>query len=70
MLKFKIKKSYFSVLPNVPSFTLSSEEAGILVVKIFQSPYDSLPIVGYKIRWKQVTDSWKYAREYLTSKGK
>ncbi|XP_054706938.1 fasciclin-2-like [Uloborus diversus] len=57
------------VLPNTPSFTLSSEEPGILVVKIYQSPYDSLPVVGFKIRWKQKTDSWRHAREYLTSQG-
>ncbi|XP_035216704.1 neural cell adhesion molecule 1-B-like, partial [Stegodyphus dumicola] len=57
------------VLPNPPTFTLSSEEPGILVVKIFQSPYDSLPLTGYKIKWKQITDLWKHAREYLTSKG-
>ncbi|CAL1277837.1 unnamed protein product [Larinioides sclopetarius] len=57
------------VLPNFPSFTLSSDEPGILAVKIHQSPLDTLPLIGYKIQWKPATASWKHAREYLTSTG-
>ncbi|GFQ70906.1 hemicentin-1, partial [Trichonephila clavata] len=57
------------VLPNTPSFTLTSEEPGALRVTIFPSPQDNLPITGYKIQWKQNGSSWKFAREYLTSAG-
>ncbi|GIY09077.1 hemicentin-1 [Caerostris extrusa] len=46
-----------------------SFEAGILAVKIYQSPQDTLPVKGYKIQWKLAPASWKHAREYLTSTG-
>ncbi|KAF8794523.1 Fasciclin-2 like protein [Argiope bruennichi] len=65
----KYRSTLQGVPPNVPSFTLTSEEAGILAVKIYQSPHDTLPLTGYKIQWKPATASWKHAREYLTSTG-
>ncbi|GFY54189.1 hemicentin-1 [Trichonephila inaurata madagascariensis] len=68
----EIQKDVFlmeGVLPNTPSFTLASEEPGVLGVTIFPSPQDILPLTGYKIQWKQAEASWKHAREYLTSAG-
>ncbi|GFS37743.1 hemicentin-1 [Nephila pilipes] len=68
----EIQKDVFlmeGVLPNIPSFTLESEESGILAVEIFQSPQDTIPVTGYKIQWKLASASWNHAREYLTSAG-
>ncbi|KAG8176459.1 hypothetical protein JTE90_025028 [Oedothorax gibbosus] len=68
----EIQKDMFlleGVPPNVPSFSLSSNEPGVLEVNIQQPLQDDLPITGYTIQWKQFDVPWKNAKEYLTSKG-
>ncbi|XP_035228530.1 hemicentin-1-like [Stegodyphus dumicola] len=61
------------VVPNPPDVSIWSDEPGVLILKLMPSPDDVLPVLGYRIQWRLVTDNvWRQELEkiHYTQRGK
>lgn len=57
-------------MPEPPRFELISEEPGIIIVK-FAPTHTVLPVLGYRIQWRLITDKvWREARYHHARDGK
>ncbi|XP_035224976.1 uncharacterized protein LOC118197559 [Stegodyphus dumicola] len=58
------------VVPNPPDVSIWSDEPGVLILKLMPSPDDVLPVLGYRIQWRLVTDNvWRQVRYHRASEG-
>lgn len=58
------------MVPDPPRFELISEEPGIIIVK-FAPTHTVLPVLGYRIQWRLITDKvWREARYHNSRDGK
>ncbi|KAG8197246.1 hypothetical protein JTE90_007498 [Oedothorax gibbosus] len=58
------------IVPNPPEFTVWSDEPGIMIIRFAAIPKAVLPVLGYRIEWKLMTDSgWHQARYHQASDG-